>query len=317
VSGYLRNIAICGVCAALVALPWLLFGVHLTGSAMPSSGQAVRFMSQAYGFRMLSDAGHYFPIGEIPGSYYLGTLRVGLEAVESVLSRIVPVWIGLPLIAAAAALGGKLFWRDLAAFRFLLGFVAMLFCAYVSFVFGQWYFERYFLPIALAYLVLVAISMKHLSSTRIGRRLSIALAVVSVAWIVPDTLRKARDITSRTEPGERYQIARLINETTAEDAVIGAFQTGIVGYYLDRRFVSLDGKTNIDALRAMQDGRIDEYIEAQGIDYLMDWPWVLRDLLARRSTDPDYLERQKLIAKRHYYIFELNAERGRETPATP
>ena len=101
---------------------------------------------------MLGDVTQYFPIGQIPGAYYLATMRVGFEALDSILSEIVPIWFGLPLIAAAVALHGKRMWNDLVMFRFLFGFLVVLFCAYVFYVFGQWHFERYFLPMALGYL---------------------------------------------------------------------------------------------------------------------------------------------------------------------
>jgi hypothetical protein len=279
---------------------------------MPSSGRAVRFISQAYGFRFLGDPAQHFPIGEIPAAFFLATVRSSLEALGALLSPIVPIWAGLSVITATAFWKRKRFFSDLKAFRFLFVFLAVLFSAYVLYVFGQWYFPRYFRPMALGYLILLAVCMKQLSSTRIGTGLSIGLAVLSLAWIVPITIQESSEITARTNLGNRSAMARFVNTNTPKGAVIGGFQTGIVGYYLDRRFVSLDGKTNSEALRALENGRMDEYIEAQGIDYLMDWPWLLDDLLVRRSADPGYLARQTLIAKRFYYVFKIEKTGGPE-----
>lgn len=52
---------------------------------------------------------------------------------------------------------------------------------------------------------------------------------------------------------------------------IGAFQSGIAGYFCPN-VINLDGKVNAKALAAIRSGRLDEYLDQEGIHVLMDWP---------------------------------------------
>ena len=76
-------------------------------------------------------------------------------------------------------------------------------------------------------------------------------------------------------PLEFYDAAIWINRNLPKSAVVGAFQSGILGYYLEREFYGLDGKINADALEALRGGRIDAYMQERGIGYLADWRWVI------------------------------------------
>jgi len=63
-----------------------------------------------------------------------------------------------------------------------------------------------------------------------------------------------------------------------ETAWIGAFQSGVLGYFHDRT-INLDGKVNPEALAARQQGTILEYIlnkriDGAPIEYLVDYEWM-------------------------------------------
>jgi hypothetical protein len=92
-----------------------------------------------------------------------------------------------------------------------------------------------------------------------------------------------------------YDAAQWINRNVPESAIVAGFQTGIFGYYLERRFYGLDGKINIGALEAMRERRIDEYVRDRKIEYLADWPFVLDALLVNRSADREFLKRQQQV----------------------
>jgi hypothetical protein len=100
-------------------------------------------------------------------------------------------------------------------------------------------------------------------------------------------------------------MALWVNRGTPPNAVIGAFQTGILGYFVERRFHGLDGKINLAALQAMQARRIDRYVVDEGIDYLMDWRVILRDLFTARAEDPQFLARQEVVRRGQYDVYRL------------
>jgi hypothetical protein len=131
-----------------------------------------------------------------------------------------------------------------------------------------------------------------------------------------NSLQDVESILERNRPSKYYEVAAWINANTPPEAIIGMFQSGITGFYLERRFYGLDGKINLDALRAMQSKTIDRYVKEKGIDYLMDWPWILRDLFTRRSEDPAFLSRQKLVWEGPYDVYDLGVRRTKAPTST-
>ena len=78
---------------------------------------------------------------------------------------------------------------------------------------------------------------------------------------------------------------------------LGAFQSGVIGYYSKATVFNLDGKVNRDAHRAPLDGEMWRYLCDQKIDYVADWQLLLnRFLVARsRSWEAARLERVKVL----------------------
>jgi hypothetical protein len=64
-------------------------------------------------------------------------------------------------------------------------------------------------------------------------------------------------------------------QTRCQDGKIGAFQSGTLGYFLDN-VVNLDGKNNTHALTAVTTGKVIEYMQAQNLKYITDWPSLIR-----------------------------------------
>ena len=64
--------------------------------------------------------------------------------------------------------------------------------------------------------------------------------------------------------------ARWLEANTDEEARIGSYNAGILGYFSDRTVVNLDGVVNEDAYRARRDGKTVEYVCGNQIDYVVD-----------------------------------------------
>ena len=194
----------------------------------------------------------------------------------------------------------------------MLIFLAAIFFSYTCYIFGYWFFDRYFVPFALGYLLILFACLAQIVTQLSAGRLRV-LRVAGMIFIpavlgtlLLNSLRQIELTLNENSPAKFYKVAQWINTNTPPEAVIGAFQTGITGYYLERRFYALDGKVNLDALRAMQSKRIDRYVQDKGIDYLVDWPWILNDLFTRRSQDPAFLSRQKLVWQGPADVYELH-----------
>jgi hypothetical protein len=98
-----------------------------------------------------------------------------------------------------------------------------------------------------------------------ARVLAVALATFGshLYWIARDYGRPWR---SHLGP-EAYEIVRSPYATDASR--IGMAESGRLGFLYPTRVVNLDGKMNVDALRAVLSDTLDSYIRSANLDYLM------------------------------------------------
>jgi len=74
-----------------------------------------------------------------------------------------------------------------------------------------------------------------------------------------------------------YHIARWLNQHTEANAVVGAWNSGVIGYFADRPVINLDGVVNNEVYRYKVTHQADGvvglmgYIRANEIDYLTDY----------------------------------------------
>ncbi|MFP8881007.1 MAG: glycosyltransferase family 39 protein [Myxococcota bacterium] len=310
----LRAVAVVASVAGAFALPWLALNLSMAGSLLPSGGQAVRFLSLVYGFRMMNTTGPAFELANIPWDYYESTVWAALLAVRKSATTAIEVRPALVLAAVALAVGWRAAWKSLRRLGFLFGFLLLLFSAYTAYIFGQWYFYRYLAPFNIAYLLVLA-SVIWGALTRLApdpAALSRRVPEIALAGLLAFSL--LADAIAVSQPRQRgvrgfYDAALWINRNTPPGAIIGAFQTGIFGYYLERPFYGLDGKVNIDALEALRDSRIDEYVRDKRIEYLADWAFIIEDLFVARARNPDALGRfQKVYSNGDVLIYRVEPE---------
>jgi len=135
---------------------------------------------------------------------------------------------------------------------------------------GQ-FFERYFTPLKLLVFLLLALLIVRGLAKVEGRPLAgalvLAVAVATVGsnlyWIARDYGRPWR---SHLGP-EAYKIVRSPYATGTSR--IGMAESGRLGFLYPTRVVNLDGKMNVEALRALLAGTLDRYIQSANLDYIM------------------------------------------------
>lgn len=81
---------------------------------------------------------------------------------------------------------------------------------------------------------------------------------------------------------------------TPPDAVLGAFDAGILAYSSGRRVVNLDGVINDHAGRAVRERRLFAYMREQNITYYIDHDPFMRDLFTPFFGDSGGLQYEKL-----------------------
>jgi predicted PurR-regulated permease PerM len=156
------------------------------------------------------------------------------------------------------------------AFLCLVGLYAAGLVGFYGLYFGVPYFlSRFLFPLS-AFLALVWSG----AALDVWRRLRRRIPRV-VCWIVPILLVGYLIVLSgliyaASTPDRFFRGVRHLEARVPQEAWIGGFQTGIVGYFRDRT-INLDGKVNPEALRARLDGRLSLYIVNSPIDYVFGW----------------------------------------------
>lgn len=72
--------------------------------------------------------------------------------------------------------------------------------------------------------------------------------------------------------------AGFINKHFSEVKKVGAFQSGVIGYF-NKNVINLDGKVNHYALISLKNNKLEDYIEVEGIEVLVDWKDLIFEVL--------------------------------------
>lgn len=318
------NVAVSGVGAAFVAgivvyLPWLIYSVVATGSPLQESGAATRFLSVAYapiyqnGSASLLDRGpdaafvwshvvHSFSVLKqtpMVHVFFRAVSRVTDGSSVAIVATLVANIVGL------GALGVFLIWslrndgrRGASELRFLLLFSCSLIAVYSLYVFGSFFFTRYYYPIFFIAMIYAALLI-DVGAARIRRArpaVRRGAALVGAVWLLAFGYMTANSAWRSIPTYRFYDIAMWARDVTAPDDKIGTFQSGAIGYLSNRQVINLDGKVNGAAAAALRQGRLREYIDAEGIDVVMDSYVVLDRFLgplkpAEISSNTEFLDK--------------------------
>ena len=283
------------------------------GNAMPVSGQAVRLLSLSSTASRFYEAGEQFPINPIPWGYYLMNIKKSLvkmgraPIIEAIFWPGLFLgynWLGyvLFLFAVGGVIGLILVYRanareylarsGIAQLSYTIPFCIIMLLAYCFYVFGQWYYVRYYFPILFISILYTGfiydLSINHLLP-RVNKTFATVVNVVLIVFLVVTLNYRVaeRYFAEAAWTGGKhhyYPVAKWINENMSADAKIGSFQSGTFAYFTEHQVINLDGVVNQDAFEAMKDKRMLEYIENSGIEYVLDWQWMIDDYLWKSSN---------------------------------
>jgi hypothetical protein len=155
---------------------------------------------------------------------------------------------------------------------------------YFAFFWAAHFYARYTAPIAVLSLVVSAAALARLPEA--ARR---PLAVSAVAFFALVNAWAAWDTHHRGEIGDGHSVAAgYVARHLPKDARVGAFQSGVVGFYNDN-VINLDGKVNVGALAAIRAKRIEDYIDRERIDYVIDWEGVIDGLMPHAMQSDEWV----------------------------
>ncbi len=311
-----------------LVLPWFAFVFHQTGGLLPESGEATRTLALAYGMRPGPGEPTYVDLDSPPRAFYeaqvLAAARETLTRPAlwpvSVLTTAAREALGVPRTSGGlAALGGLLAgawlaWRVWRRARgpsgiggagralgpLVLALSVVFLSAYSFFVFGSWWFGRYFTPLMTLWLLYSALPVER-GLAGLRRRFGPAAARAAVVLLVGGAVTwgvAGRETSlGPLNPTDPYwRTAETLDAVLPPGTRVGAFQSGTLGWASRHVVVNLDGVVHRDASRAIREGRVLQAALDEGVECIVDWPWVLRDLLFRRSR-PDLTVRLRLVLR--------------------
>jgi hypothetical protein len=322
---------------SIFVLPWLSSNYNVSGSIIPISGQAVRYLSLNFGF----DFFHFryeidqtsFSLHDISIRYYLNNIFFSftnllcLLPYTSYVARVFYDILRTPegnlllargiiriLASIVTLVLFSILWktspRSNSAWKILLLYSILLIAAYSFYAFGQWFYHRYYFAIAFMGTIWGGKALFSIDSMLkkklINRRAFKILIVIIFSIFHLLQWRLAFSQLHRNRNLGFYRMIKLVEEKTPKEAVIGSFQSGILGYYSNRKVVNLDGVVNQEALIAMKENRLGEYLAREEITYIMDWPYLLNTLFFRHIGDCKSIKEITPIHKRFFHIYKVD-----------
>lgn len=291
--------------------PWLLLNIIRNGSPLQDSGTATRFLSLAYtqhfgyGAESLATKGPDLNFIRSHLTHTIASLKVvplvhvvfrvidklGSAAGSNEGFRAAGDVFGFILLFLA---GSWIFrWKEDTerSRRFEIGFLflfsGLLFLSYSLYVFGSFFFLRYYYPVYMLAAICTAFLFQDLydwiSRRKTAARRVIAVSAAAYALLFASFSYSQAFRSRQTYPF--YDIAAWVDANTEEEDTIGVFQCGTIGYFSHRRIINLDGKVNHEALCALKKGRICNYLVDEGIDLVIDHCWVLEVFLGRSGKE--------------------------------
>lgn len=256
-------------------IPWEYYGNNI----LNLTGQTIAFLpitahAQGISTSFLARKVENFPIGVLLAR--APRVALAIIVLGTVVMLAAPWFVKANRFRVRSGLGEVVFLRFA-----IVGW----FAAYAFYVLCPWYTHRYLYPI----LVLLTLGsgaalqvffgfLDH-KFPRTRRPLVIFGAVVYTFLFVNQAKHYYTTDPRLVEPDRYSPVVPWIKEHVPADATIGAFQSGVLSYFLPHRCVNLDGVVNRAALLATREHRLWEYIREEGVDYIVDWPMCIDGLL--------------------------------------
>jgi hypothetical protein len=256
------------VTSAAIA-PWLIWNFMNFGSVIPISGQqqlepSVTFTRIAHLIKAM-----FYNASPWVGSTY-DQKNLSLEVVFFLLRIFFLLWIILVLRLNLNFFTLNRFKKDnLDIFIALIFGLLILSLYYGLMTFATYFYQRY--TILFAPLVLLLIMRRVGEVTKYQKEIAFAALFISLS------LYSIFYQSPKNENALYENQVKLVLKSIPEDQVVGARQSGTLGYFRNR-VVNLDGKVNPAAPKDALS--MDRYLKSEAIGWLCDWPAELQKIVA-------------------------------------
>jgi hypothetical protein len=348
-SERLRFGVVAGVAACAVVIPYFWWNAATTGHLLPISGavKAVR-SAQAradYGVQSLRNVLSMLYYGWTPGLQWLATSRLadglwilgGRTVVDGAVKLPVILTILGGLAIGPMLLGRPREWlgfvgerfRRLSPFIYFPAYAMVDACvsilAYPSEQYAalRWWLVPFEVVLTVLAATLVVSALSYFGSRWLPerRRLQVMTAVVMVL-VVAHAARFVRFYWdgkvqhpdwNLSWNDESYRAAGWVNQHLPADAIVGAWNAGVFGYFARRPVVNLDGLiNNFELLPYLRERRVADYIRRERISYLSDLEPMFEAVGVRAALPVTEVYRHySAFMRRDYVIYRVEHDTAR------
>lgn len=251
---------------ALLALgPWVIWNLARFGSIMQVSGEAYPYYLHA---AKLAEWGSYLSVGFLRQELVMAGMLAAHLATLSGLGKALP--LAIILVAATIALDRQTTRRDeCLALMGKFGYVAVGALAPVA-VNGLWRWmilPWYFAPWAVVVAIYSGLVLTYLGSY--VRQVPYVVAALVFVWYGFQYVGVDRVGVYENQIASVSAAMPAIEEVCQHEKIIGITDSGYYSYYAPCTVVNLDGVVNNQAFRALEHGTLVDYLQENGIHYVM------------------------------------------------
>lgn len=282
----LNHAIIFGLTAFIVVFPWLAWVKSISGHWIPSSG-----IAQSSLINLGSLQSRIFVFFGAISENLVPSLYTGGKGILAAIAA-VPTFIGIYLIIKSAILWNepeKVIWL-----AWLLGCCALI-LLYPVFFWATHFYFRYTATILVITLPVMslAISERLLASEFFQEHLIHTIVLVSIFLVSLNAVVAVLSLHAGKIGNSHSVSAGYVQQHLPESAVVGAFQSGVIGYY-NENTINLDGKVNPDVLGALASGQVNDYALDRKIDYIIDWIGLIETHFLKISNAEKFWQQCKI-----------------------
>ena len=260
-----------GFTAFFIVLPWFIWVYYVTGQVMPSSGLTETRLIN------LADLSGRFRI-VLKEIISLLTLNLIIDLIIAEQLRIL-VAFAFFLIIFIFFFRKNHYFRSLLIldsrkkqyiFYWVLALVPLI-LIYPVFFHSTWFYKRYFSPLLIVYLPILAIALHRLLQNKPKRFRVASLLIFIMFFFIGAILSFHIGRISNTQA----VAAGFAKEHFPPCFKIGAFQSGVLGFF-NNNVINLDGKINYDIHKlAKKKEALTTYLDRENIDVFIDWSFYI------------------------------------------
>lgn len=303
VKSLIKNSCWIGGGGLLVLLPWWILELTWVGTLIPESSESVHL--QAFLHTSVSLTHRFllslFHLSNAPVPFFIPWKLKVVERLDVInYGLLLAIFFGaLILVFTLLRMMEKVLKRErgVLSLSFLILFGLILLFFYNFYFSAFWFFKRYFHPLFLISTLIAGLFVSAFGelSERVlagkGRvSFLITFILFGLYFFCPPLkfylLGRPESTVDKGVFGVKgyYGVLKELRTEEFRGKRIGSFQSGALGYFLEGAQVfNLDGVVNGAALEAVKQGRLPEYIDSLGIEYVIDWDWNIQNYLPLES----------------------------------